>query len=79
MKQLIGPIAQRLEQSTHNALVPGSNPGGPTNDDNIIDAEFEEIYEPGLMERMGQIAFYKYVQTLRNGSRTTGKLVDFHI
>ena len=25
-----GPIAQRLEQSTHNALVPGSNPGGPT-------------------------------------------------
>jgi hypothetical protein len=25
-----GPIAQRLEQSTHNALVPGSNPGRPT-------------------------------------------------
>ena len=24
------PVAQRLEQSTHNALVPGSNPGGPT-------------------------------------------------
>ena len=27
----IGPIAQRLEQETHNLLVPGSNPGGPTN------------------------------------------------
>ncbi len=26
-----GPIAQRLEQWTHNPLVPGSNPGGPTN------------------------------------------------
>lgn len=26
-----GPIAQRLEQRTHNPLVPGSNPGGPTN------------------------------------------------
>ncbi len=25
-----GSIAQRLEQGTHNPLVPGSNPGGPT-------------------------------------------------
>ena len=25
-----GPIAQRLEQRTHNPLVPGSSPGGPT-------------------------------------------------
>src|SRR5439155_21790879 len=25
-----GPIAQWLEQATHNRLVPGSNPGGPT-------------------------------------------------
>ena len=24
-----GSIAQRLEQGTHNPLVPGSNPGGP--------------------------------------------------
>ena len=28
--KLDGPIAQRLEQQTHNLLVPGSNPGGPT-------------------------------------------------
>jgi hypothetical protein len=27
--RLEGPIAQRLEQGTHNPLVPGSNPGGP--------------------------------------------------
>src|SRR4029077_1908303 len=25
-----GPVAQRLEQWTHNPLVPGSNPGGAT-------------------------------------------------
>ena len=27
---LIGPVAQRLEQGTHNPLVLGSNPSGPT-------------------------------------------------
>ena len=27
---LIGPVAQRLEQWTHNPLVVGSNPTGPT-------------------------------------------------
>ena len=27
---LIGPVAQRLEQGTHNPLVVGSNPTGPT-------------------------------------------------
>src|SRR5947199_8077358 len=27
--QKSGPVAQRLEQGTHNPLVPGSNPGGP--------------------------------------------------
>lgn len=27
---LNGPVAQRLEQSTHNALVAGSNPAGST-------------------------------------------------
>ncbi len=27
---LIGPVAQRLEQGTHNPLVLGSNPRGPT-------------------------------------------------
>ena len=28
---LTGPVAQRLEQGTHNPLVVGSNPTGPTN------------------------------------------------
>ncbi len=27
-----GPVAQPVEQRTHNPLVPGSNPGGPTCD-----------------------------------------------
>jgi hypothetical protein len=30
MLRLPGPIAQRLEQATHNRLVGGSNPSGPT-------------------------------------------------
>ena len=29
LNQICGPVAQRLEQGTHNPLVPGSNPGGP--------------------------------------------------
>ena len=33
-----GPVAQRLEQRTHNPLVPGSNPGGPTNISRLISA-----------------------------------------
>jgi hypothetical protein len=28
----VGPVAQRLEQWTHNPLVQGSNPCGPTNE-----------------------------------------------
>ena len=28
---LNGPVAQRSEQGTHNPLVAGSNPAGPTN------------------------------------------------
>ena len=30
-RDAFGPIAQRLEQGTHNPLVAGSNPAGPTN------------------------------------------------
>lgn len=28
---ILRPLAQRLEQETHNLLVAGSNPAGPTN------------------------------------------------
>lgn len=31
-----GPVAQWLEQGTHNPLVPGSSPGGPTNQSHAI-------------------------------------------
>ena len=34
-----GPVAQRLEQQTHNLLVPGSNPGGPTKASHRIRAQ----------------------------------------
>jgi hypothetical protein len=39
-----GPIAQRLEQETHNLLVPGSNPGGPT------------THEPGLAPKRAPVS-----------------------
>ena len=37
MLLIFGPVAQRLEQRTHNPLVPGSNPGGPTKPFNELD------------------------------------------
>src|SRR5690606_14142317 len=30
-RSAFGPVAQWLELAAHNRLVPGSNPGGPTN------------------------------------------------
>ena len=32
---MFGPVAQRLEQRTHNPLVGGSNPSGPTRTDSV--------------------------------------------
>jgi hypothetical protein len=37
-----GPVAQRLEQGTHNPLVPGSNPGGPRNQRSEIRSQKSE-------------------------------------
>ena len=38
-----GPVAQRLEQGTHNPLVPGSNPGGPS----LMNAIIPEVVASG--------------------------------
>jgi hypothetical protein len=46
--QTTGPIAQRLEQGTHNPLVPGSNPGGPRE---IFDLQFANA---DLLRRAGR-------------------------
>ena len=40
-----GPVAQRLEQGTHNPLVAGSNPAGPTNFDDLTIKEIKSIIE----------------------------------
>ena len=34
-RNALGPVAQRLEQGTHNPLVGGSNPSGPTYDERL--------------------------------------------
>ena len=38
-----GPVAQRLEQGTHNPLVPGSNPGGPSSLTSLLDWKHRQI------------------------------------
>ena len=40
-----GPVAQRLEQGTHNPLVLGSNPSGPTNFDNLTIKDIKSMIE----------------------------------
>ena len=66
---MTGPIAHDwLEQRTHNPLVLGSTPSGPTNygdiDDNIIDVEFEEILRPDP----NLIRIYKMVENIHKPS-----------
>src|SRR5437899_2840402 len=36
IREAHGPVAQRLEQGTHNPLVPGSNPGGPNSNGGLV-------------------------------------------
>ena len=54
----VGSIAQRLEQGTHNPLVPGSNPGGPTSlktevpKDQAETLSFEYFHSP-VVDRKG--------------------------
>jgi hypothetical protein len=45
-----GPVAQRLEQGTHNPLVPGSNPGGPSPES--FQAEAKRASPPNLSPQM---------------------------
>jgi hypothetical protein len=48
----VGPVAQRLEQRTHNPLVLGSNPSGPTN----LSAQFPFLSRgPARTERAGPL------------------------
>ncbi len=39
----LGPVAQRSEQGTHNPLVVGSNPTGPTSSNSIKSIENEQV------------------------------------
>ncbi len=40
MRYYLGLELSWLEQYTHNVLVPGSSPGGPTKSNKIIDKNF---------------------------------------
>ena len=57
-----GPVAQRLEQGTHNPLVLGSNPSGPTNFDDLtikdIKVKLEE-YELKIADLENKLSRYE--------------------
>jgi hypothetical protein len=59
-----GPIAQRLEQQTHNLLVPGSNPGGPTSSRNSW-----HLFHSGaafMIRGMGRLILHVRAATVRS-------------
>ena len=64
-KNYLGPVAQRLEQGTHNPLVVGSNPTGPTSFEyrmllTIILASVWVCYEINLMIHVGIDIFFLF-------------------
>ena len=74
-----GPLAHGwLEQRTHNPLVLCSTHRGPTNyadvDDNIIDAEWEEIPKPDT----NLVKIYEMVENMKRPNYT-GRMIDFII
>ena len=62
-----GPVAQRLEQGTHNPLVPGSNPGGPNPES--VGGDFRIAREERIAARG---------QTLLDGEEDTGSFAFAH-
>jgi hypothetical protein len=52
-----GPVAQRLEQQTHNLLVAGSNPAGPTTNRTINHLQFPKL--PSLVFRLARQARFR--------------------
>ena len=57
-----GPIAQRSEQGTHNPLVAGSNPAGPTNFDDLTIKDIRiklEEYELKILDLENKLSKYE--------------------
>ena len=69
---LTGPVAQRLEQGTHNPLVVGSNPTGPTTLTSILSIGKVFVYRVRLKSILidysrtyfGKLLSCKMTQTL---------------
>ena len=51
----LGPVAQRLEQGTHNPLVGGSNPSGPTD---LLTIRFANVSIGTSHARTPSVAFF---------------------
>ncbi len=55
-----GPLAQWLEQATHNRLVTGSSPVGATKQNKELDEKLSDsfFFECNLGQVMGQVRIY---------------------
>src|SRR3954453_19518467 len=63
-----GPIAQRLEQQTHNLLVPGSNPGGPTIPKSSMTATDQNSPAHGrIAALLGAVIFISFIYFYEGG------------
>jgi hypothetical protein len=67
---LHGPVAQRLEQATHNRLVLGSNPSGPT----TLPHEHPPLGVPALAGPASGAGHSRDRLKLKPGLRTNGRL-----
>src|SRR5271170_2686230 len=63
-----GPIAQRLEQQTHNLLVLGSNPSGPTRIFRLISLTAAMVVPIVPLKNQSISSFYKWSIALAAGT-----------
>src|SRR5947209_20391221 len=69
-----GPVAQRLEQWTHNPLVQGSNPCGPTNQCHVPPQSSKPANPTGSsLPCRGSRLITRPPDTLSSGQTTCGK------
>ena len=63
----VGPVAQRLEQGTHNPLVGGSNPSGPTKTPSSMNSSANKVPETPCLTGL-RTAFLRALKSLLPGS-----------
>ena len=77
--ETLGPVAQRLEQGTHNPLVVGSNPTGPTSL-RLSAAKAEAVTSKLRMKRRRTVYFVEEIRAPASAwqALTVSPLVRFY-